>query len=154
MLEHHGTEKVPFITGLSVHNQRIERLWVDVKNYVICHFSNFFTYLESCSLLDSDGEIHLFALHFIFLPHINLILEELIETRNNHPLRTKNNSSPLQSWTEGFSKYPDLMNSTNVNIDEFYGADDDGPVGDIETVNNVEIPETKLDMSNEQYKYL
>ena len=23
MLEHHGTEKIPFITGLSVHNQRI-----------------------------------------------------------------------------------------------------------------------------------
>ena len=72
MLEHHGIEKIPFITGLSVHNQRIERLWVDVKTYVICHFSNLFTYFESCSLLDSDDEVHLFALPFIFLPHINL----------------------------------------------------------------------------------
>ena len=40
-----------------------------------------------------------------------------METGNNHPLRTKNNSSPLQLWTEGFYKYSDLMNSTNVNID-------------------------------------
>ena len=46
------------------------------------------------------------------------------------------------------------MNSTNVNIDEFYGVDDNGPVGDVETVNNVQIPETKLDLSNEQYEYL
>ena len=149
MLEHHGIEKIPFITGLSVHNQRIERLWVDVKIYVICHFSNLLTYLESCSLLDSDDEINLFALHFIFLPRINLMLEELMETWNNHPLRTEKNSSPLQLWTEG-----DLMNSTYVNIDEFYGVDYDGRVRDIETVNNVEIPETKLDLSNEQYEYL
>ena len=77
------------------------------------------------------------------------MLEELMETWNNHPLRTEKNSSPLQLWTEG-----DLMNSTNVNIDEFYGVDYDGRVGDIETVNNVEMPETKLDLSNEQYEYL
>ena len=143
MLEHHGIEKLSFITGLSVHNQRIERLWVDVKIYVICHFSNLFTYPESCSLLDSDDEIHLFALHFIFLPHINLMLEELMEKWNNHPLHTEKNSSPLQLWTESFYKSPDLMNSSNINIGEFYGVDDDGPVGDIETVNNVQIPETK-----------
>ena len=143
MLEHHGIEKIPFITGLSVHNQRIERLWVDVKIYVICHFSNLSTYPESCSLLDSDDEIHLFALHFIFLPHINLMLEELMEKWNNHPLHTEKNSSPLQLWTESFYKSPDLMNSSNINIGEFYGVDDDGPVGDIETVNNVQIPETK-----------
>ena len=154
MLEHHETEKRPFITGLSVHNQRIERLWVDVQIYVICHFANLFTYLESCSLLDPDDEIHLCALHFIILPRINIMLKELMETCNNHSLRTEKNSSPLHLWTEGFCKSPALMNSANVNIDEFYEVDNDGPVGDIETVNNVEAPETKLDLSNEQYEYL
>lgn len=77
-----------------------------------------------------------------------------METWNYHSLRTEKNSSSLQLWTEGFYKSPDLMNSTNVNIDEFYEVDNDGPVGDIETVNNVEAPETKLDWSNEQYEYL
>ena len=77
-----------------------------------------------------------------------------METWNNHPLLTEKNSSLLQLWTEGFHKSPDLMNSTNVNIDEFYGVDYDGPVGNVETVNNVQIPETKRDLSNEQYKYI
>ena len=63
-----------------------------------------------------------------------------METWNNHPLRTEKNSSPLQLWTEGFYKSPDLMNSANVNIDEFYGVDDDDPIGDIKTV----LSRTKL----------
>ena len=82
------------------------------------------------------------------------MLKELMETWNNHSLPTEKNSSPLQLWTEGFYKSPDLMNSTNVNIDDFYEVDNDGPVGDIETVNNVEAPETKLDLSNERYECL
>ena len=84
-------------TLMEKKKRKKKTLWVDVKIYVICHFSNLFTYLESCSLLDSDDEIHLFALHFIFLPHINLMLQELMKTWNNHPLRTEKNSSPLQS---------------------------------------------------------
>ena len=72
-----------------------------------------------------------------------------METWNNNPLRTEKNSSPLQ-----LCKSPELINSTNVNIDEFYGVDYDGLVGDTEIENNVEIPETKLNLSNEQYEYL
>lgn len=45
------------------------------------------------------------------------------------------------------------MNSSNVSIDEFYGVDDEGPVKDIKT-ENVAVPETKLDLSNEHYEYL
>ena len=82
------------------------------------------------------------------------MLKELMETWNNHSLCTEKNPSPLHLWTEGFCKSPALMNSANVNIDEFYEVDNDGPVGDIETVNDVEAPETKLDLSNEQYEYL
>ena len=55
------------------------------------------------------------------------MLEELMETWNNNPLRTEKNSSPLQ-----LCKSPELMNSANVNIDEFYGVDYDGLVGNIE----------------------
>ncbi len=34
MLNRYGAESNPVLTGQSVHNQRIERLWRDVHNYI------------------------------------------------------------------------------------------------------------------------
>ena len=35
MLDKFSPENVPHLTGLSVHNQRIERLWRDVVTYIV-----------------------------------------------------------------------------------------------------------------------
>ena len=35
MLNAHGVEGSHVLTGLSVHNQRIERVWVDVVRYIV-----------------------------------------------------------------------------------------------------------------------
>ena len=42
MLNHHGVVSKPFLTGLSVHNQRIERLWRDVNTHITTYFRNLF----------------------------------------------------------------------------------------------------------------
>ena len=42
----------PFIKGTSVHNVRIERLWRDVYQQVICFYQNMFINLEKEKLLD------------------------------------------------------------------------------------------------------
>ena len=46
MLEKHGVEGNPVITGKSVHIQRIERSQVDLNTYVIQHFCSIFYNLE------------------------------------------------------------------------------------------------------------
>lgn len=71
MLNHHGIALKSFLTGLSVQNQRIERLWKDVNTYVTTYFRNYFYYSESLGVLDPLNELHLFTLHYVFAPRIN-----------------------------------------------------------------------------------
>ena len=87
-LEHRG-----FITGRSVHNQRIERLWLDV-------FYLMFYSLEDPEVLNPDND-HRLSLHIVYLPEIQNRLEQFRQAWNLHPLRTENNRTPTQLWTEG-----------------------------------------------------
>lgn len=102
MFNHFGPSARPFLTGLSVHNQRIERLWKDVNLYVTSCFSNLFYYMESLEILDPLDEVHLFALHYIYKPRINQALKLFATQWNSHPLSIERNMTPYQLWVEGF----------------------------------------------------
>ena len=52
-------------------------------------------------VLDIDNKLHLFALHYIFLPRINNSRQQFISMWNNHPLGTERNLSPTQLWITG-----------------------------------------------------
>lgn len=51
-------------------------------------------------MLDQTDELHLFALHFVFIPRINNLLSRWTESYNRHPLGTEHNSTPRQLWIE------------------------------------------------------
>ena len=55
----------------SVHNIRIERLWVDVTQGVGHKWYIFFEDLERSGLLDINNDAHIWLLHFMFLEPIN-----------------------------------------------------------------------------------
>ena len=103
MLRHpsRGTGRGSFITGKSVHNQRIERLWRDVFSSCLVPMYYTFYAMEDEGQLDSSDEIDLFCLHFVFLPRANHQLNSFRAAYCRHKLRTKNNHSPLQLWTTG-----------------------------------------------------
>ena len=103
MLRHplRGPGRGSFITGRSVHNQRIERFWRDMFTGCTSVFYYLFYNLEERGLLLPSDEIDLFALHHAFLPQINNHLKIFSQAYNRHRLRTEGNHSPMQLWLQG-----------------------------------------------------
>ena len=86
------------ITGRSVHNQRIERLWRDVFSDCLSLFYHLFYYLEENGILSCNNPTHLYALQYVYTPRINASLRLFW---NRHPLRSCRNMSPIQLWVSG-----------------------------------------------------
>lgn len=103
MLNHQlrGGGRGSFITGSSVHNTRIERLWRDVYAQVLCQFYVMFHTFEDRGLLDPDNELDMCCLHAVYLPRINYLLTEFTNMWNNHKLRTEGNRTPNQLFFTG-----------------------------------------------------
>ena len=89
MLVKFAPENVPQLSGLSVHNQRIERLWRDVVTYIFQHYRDLFEVMESISILDPLNECHLFVVYLIYQPRLDKALKDFISFWNNHKLRTE-----------------------------------------------------------------
>ena len=85
---HHYSSPSAVITGSSVHNERIERLWRDVKRSVSSLFIHEFCTLQDNETLDPLNNLDIFCLNWVYVPIINRTLEEFRESWNNHPLST------------------------------------------------------------------
>ena len=83
-----GIVENSMITGSSTHNQRIERMWVYMHRSVTRLYYRLFYFLKHQCLLDHLNELHLCALAYVHLPHINRSLDVFCEGSNNHGIRT------------------------------------------------------------------
>ncbi|KAL0978844.1 hypothetical protein UPYG_G00176460 [Umbra pygmaea] len=100
MVQNRGENRHSHITGRSVHNQRN---------------------MEAEGILDPDNEIHVFALHWSFLPQLQRQLHFFKEAWNLHGLRTEGHQSPNLLWTRfREAEDPDMVEGD-------YGIDWDGP---------------------------
>ena len=118
MISSHNGSYSSVVTGSSVHNERVERLWKDVNRSVGSVYKNVFWSLESDGILNPLNDVDLYCLHFIFLPRINQTLSEFMESWNNHGLSTEANMTPTQLYFEGLNYVAqESDDSSSANVD-------------------------------------
>lgn len=109
----------------SVHNIRIERLWVDVTNGFGHKWKEFFQILEASDGLDINNHAHVWLLHELFLPMINEDAEQWAAAWNAHVIgrRGERHLSPHAMFLQGVLEHGQRT---------VYPFDDDSNIGDVE----------------------
>lgn len=153
MITKRGLNRGSFITGRSVHNQQIERLWSEVNRVVSKQFKQIFLFMEEEDLLDENSEIDLFCLHYVYLPRIQRSLKEFVGQWNCHRLSSVHSQSPVQLWNTSYLEGCNFLLNEDTNYIEnsdLYGVDQGGVLPILQTKNNVVVPHFEIGRTPEQ----
>ncbi|KAG8712861.1 hypothetical protein FRC08_014000 [Ceratobasidium sp. 394] len=140
-----GANRGSYLWGLSTHNQRIERLWLDVGKQFGRPWKAFLLRLEGLHCLDRSNAHHLWLLHLLFIDGLNSDVTSFISRWNAHGISGPNThgQSPqdlrfLGQLTKGVQE--DIYADVPLDIlQEFLGIDTEPLASEEqgETVSNV-----------------
>jgi len=112
--------------------------------------------MEQLDLLNPVNEVHIFALHYVYIPHVNKSLQEFKNGWNHHPIRTERNYSPHQLFVEGalsLQRSGIAARDFFDRVDDFCGMEQEG-LTTVDDDEGVAIPESQFGMRDEHYRVL
>jgi hypothetical protein len=59
--------------------------------------------MDASGILQSESDIDLFCLHFVGMNIFQRTLDAYVASWNHHPMRTKFNKTPIQSYISGLA---------------------------------------------------
>lgn len=86
---------------------------------VTCKYYDVLHTMEEELLIDLSDEMHLFYVHYVFLPHLKSDPKCLLGSWNNHPVRTEGNLSTEQLWHIGMLQTPVTEPNVEVCLNSF-----------------------------------
>ena len=115
-------EPKAFMAGRSTQNQRIERIWRDMRKDVVNYYRSLFYHFVAKYGVDFDNPLTVYCIHYLFIPRINEDLKRFANSWNMHRLRTeKGNKTPNMLLQQAQHLNPPPL---PLDADENYGADE------------------------------
>ena len=103
--------------------------------------------MEQSGILSATNEVHVFCLHYVFVPRLNRQLLQFCDSWNHHHLRSEHGLTPNQLWLRGMCDC-----TFDADVQPEFGVES-GRANPFD-MGRVEIPRTTVNLSDRQMQLL